>query len=189
MVHTKVHPKNQFGCDKCDWHFNLIAGLALHGRDCHDTRQNACHWCTNYFDSVEKLHSHNQRHHHFPCTACFDYFPTADELKDHVETKHGGHQPTEEEQRLQRQQEERRTKLQQEESRCEKREAPVQEQYHGCQHCLQNFSSRKLLDDHIATEHTFICGVCLRVFTIEEERRNHMNNDHPISSQSEEENQ
>ena len=49
MVHTRVHPENKYGCDECEWHFNLVAGLNLHGHDCHDIRRNACHWHPEYF--------------------------------------------------------------------------------------------------------------------------------------------
>ena len=100
MVHMKVQAENKYWCDECEWHFNLVAGLNLHGHDYHDTRHNAGHWCPEYFKSVEELHQHTRRNHFFECSNCFDSFPTAEELRHHKQKKHGGHQPSEEEQLL-----------------------------------------------------------------------------------------
>ena len=98
MTHTGVHPNNRFGCDECPWKFSSIQGLAVHGQDCHDTRHHPCQHCMQHFESVDDLYQHNQRRHNFECTACYDSFPTADELQAHEVDKHGGPQPDEYEQ-------------------------------------------------------------------------------------------
>ena len=178
MNHTKAHPENQYGCDECGWHFNLIAGLSLHGHDCHDPRHHVCQWCPKYFDSAEELHKHNQSKHYFECSSCFDFFPTADELREHKERKHGGLQPDELEQQLLRQ---GQVTQMQEERRKEKAKATAtQGKYFGCEHCLQSFGSQKDLDDHTLKEHIFICGVCFKIFYAEAERDTHMDKEHEV---------
>ena len=65
------------------------------------------------------------------------------------------------------------------ECRCEKaKETAAQEKYFGCMHCLQDFRSQKLLDDHTMRKHTFVCGACYKVFTTKEQRGIHMHKDH-----------
>ena len=84
LSHTQVHKENKYKCDECDWHFSLIAGLTLHGKDCHDTRHHACSWCVEYFDNVDALYAHTRNRHHFECTICFNVSPTAEELEEHI---------------------------------------------------------------------------------------------------------
>ena len=107
LSHTQVHKENKYKCDECDWHFSLIAGLTLHGKDCHDTRHHACSWCVEYFDNVDALYAHTRNRHHFECMICFNVSPTAEELEEHIKEKHGGFQPSEQEIQAQRRGEER----------------------------------------------------------------------------------
>ena len=65
LSHTPVHEENKYKCDECDWQFSLIAGLTLHGKDCHDTRHHACSWRVEYFNNVDALYAHIKNKHHF----------------------------------------------------------------------------------------------------------------------------
>ena len=82
--------------------------------------------------------------------------PTADKLKEHEVAKHGGVQPSEEEQLLLRHREQK-LKAQQEKERKEKarEQAAAQEKYFGCTQCLNGFGSQKDLDYHTTREHVF----------------------------------
>ena len=148
LSHTQVHEENKYKCDECDWHFYLIAGLTLHGQDCHDTRHHACMWCVEYFSNVDELHTHIRCKHHFECTICHDISLTAEELEEHSKEKHGGLQPGEQELQTQRRREE---KLEQSERRKEKAE----EEYFPCTECVKGFNTKRELDIHMTDKHIF----------------------------------
>ena len=107
LSHTQVHEENKYKCDECDCRFYLIPALTLHGRDCHDSRDHACMWCVEYFDSADELHMHIRSKHHFECSICHDISPTAVELEEHGKQKHGGLQPDEQELEMQRRREDK----------------------------------------------------------------------------------
>ena len=154
----------------------LIAGLTLHGRDCHDTRHHACSWCVEYFDNVDELYTHTRNKHHFECTICFNISPTAEELEEHIKEKHGGFQPSEQEIQAQRRGEER---LEREERKKEKAEAEARRTaYFPCKECVEGFSTKRKLDKHTTDKHIFICGECLKTFKTKAERDAHMKTDH-----------
>ena len=175
MIHTGVHLANKYQCDECGWYFAFIHALTIHGRDCHDSRHHACQWCTDYFSNLEGLLLHIRSKHSFECTSCFVTFPSVDELKEHEVAKHGGAQPSKDEQLLRRRREQRLKAQQDEEKRKKVREeATTQEKYFGCTNCSKSFSSQKDLDDHTTKEHIFICGECYRIFLASGERDRHM---------------
>ena len=64
-VHTQMHEENTYKCDECEWYFSSISELALHGRDCHDTRHISCRSCPFYCDTAEDLVKHVKQHHYF----------------------------------------------------------------------------------------------------------------------------
>ena len=176
LSHTQVHEENKYKCDECDWHFYLIPGLTLHGRDCHDMRYHACMWCVEYFDSSDELHTHIRSKHHFECTICHDVSPTAEDLEEHGKQKHGGLQPDEQELQIQRRREE---KMEQSEQRKEKAEEEAkQEKYFACTECVKGFNTKRELDNHIMDKHIFVCGECLKIFKVEVDRDTHMEKDH-----------
>ena len=116
-------------------------------------------------------------------------FPLVDELKEHKVAKHGGAQPSEDEQLLRRWREQK-LKAQQDEERRKKarEEAATKEKYFGCTNYLKGFLSQKDLDDHTTKEHVFVCGVCYRIFLAPGERDRHMEESHkkkekPLSGQ------
>ena len=82
MDHTVTHPDNKFSCDECGWHFNFIHALAIHGRDCHDTRQYACQWYPDYFKTAEELLQHIRSKHHFECTSLMSLMSLSLQLKN-----------------------------------------------------------------------------------------------------------
>ena len=176
LSHTQVHEENKYKHDECDWHFYLIAGLTLHGQDCHDTRYHACTWCVEYFNNVDELHTHIRRKHHFECTICHDVSPTAEELEEHSKEKHGGLQPGEQELQTQRHREE---KLEQSEQGREKaKEEAKQTKYFPCTECVKGFNTKQELDIHMTDKHIFVCGECLRIFKVKADRDAHMKKDH-----------
>ena len=176
LSHTQVHEENKYKCDECDWHFYLIPGLTLQGRDCHNTRHHACMWCVKYFNSPGELHMHIRRKHHFECTICHDVSPTAEDLEEHSKEKHGGLQPGEQELQTQRRREER---LEQSEQRKEKaKEEAKQGKYFACTECMKGFNTKRELDSHMTDEHIFICGECLKIFKVKVDRDTHMKKDH-----------
>ena len=89
MEHTRIHTENSYECDECNWRFTLISELTIHGREFHDTREYACHWCTRYFQTPELLLQHGNREHNFECSMCKDAFPAEDQLTAHQVVKHG----------------------------------------------------------------------------------------------------
>ena len=89
MEHTRIHTENSYECDECNWRFTLISELTIHGREFHDTREHACHWCTRYFQTLELLLQHRNREHNFECSMCNDAFPSEDQLTAHQVVKHG----------------------------------------------------------------------------------------------------
>ena len=89
MEHTRIHTENSYKCDECTWRFTLISELTIHGREFHDTREHACHWCTRYFQTPELLLQHRNREHNFECSMCNDAFPSEDQLTAHQVVKHG----------------------------------------------------------------------------------------------------
>ena len=89
MEHTRIHTENSYECDECNWRFTLISELTIHGREFHDTREHACHWCTRYFQTPELLLQHGNREHNFECSMCNDAFPSEDQLTAHQVVKHG----------------------------------------------------------------------------------------------------
>ena len=106
-VHTQTHKENKYKCDECEWHFSSISELALHGRDCHDSRHISCRSCPFYCDTAEDLAEHVKQYHYFECTICLDFFSTPEELTDHKLEKHGGSQEQGEDVELLRHREER----------------------------------------------------------------------------------
>ena len=75
MEHTRMHTENTYECDECNWKFTLVSELTIHGCEFHDTRDNACYWCPEYFLTPELLLQHNNREHNFECSRCNDAFP------------------------------------------------------------------------------------------------------------------
>ena len=176
LSHTQVHEENKYKCDECDWKFSLIAGLTLHGKDCHNTRHHACSWCVEYFDNVDALYAHTRNKHHFECTICFNVSPMAEDLEEHIKEKHGGFQPSEQEIQAQRCGEER---LERDECKKKKTEAEARRTaYFPCKECVEGFSMKRELDKHTTDKHIFICGECLKTFKTKAERDTHMKTDH-----------
>ena len=176
LSHTQVHEENKYKCDECDWHFYLIPGLTLHGRDCHNTRYHTCMWCVEYFDSADKLHMHIRSKHHFECSICHDVSPTAEELEKHGRQKHGGLQPDEQELEMQRRREEKMEQSKQRKEKAEEEEK--QKKYFACTECVKGFSTKRELNYHTTDQLIFICGECLRIFKVKAERDTHMEKDH-----------
>ena len=176
LSHTQVHEENKYKCDECDWQFSLIAGLTLHGKDCHNTRHHACSWCVEYFNNVDALYAHIRNKHHFECTICYNVSHTAEELEEHIKEKHGGFQPSEQEIQAQRRGEER---LEREKRKKGKAEAEARRTaYFPCKECVEGFSTKRELDKHTTDKHIFICGECLKTFKTKAERDAHMKTDH-----------
>ena len=173
---TQVHEENKYKCDECDWHFYLIAGLTLHGQDCHNTRHHACTWCVEYFSNPDELRMQIRRKHHFECTICHDVSPTAKELEEHSKEKHGGLKPGEQELQTQKHREE---KLEQSEQRKEKAEEEAkQTKYFPCTECVKGFNTKRELNIHMTDKHIFVCSECLRIFKVGADRDTHMKKDH-----------
>ena len=162
MEHTRIHTENSYECDECNWRFTLISELTIHGREFHDTREHACHWCMRYFQTPELLLQHRNREHNFECSMCNNAFPSEDQLTAHQVVKHGKPITEADEQREQMKeaQEKRDNKRDQRHKRKEAARTPAT---FSCDQCVNFFSSQKDLDDHMCKYHTFICQICQHV--------------------------
>ena len=162
MEHTRIHTENSFECDECNWRFTLISELTIHGREFHDTREHACHWCTRYFQTPELLLQHRNREHNFECSMCNDAFPSEDQLTAHQVVKHGKPitEADEWQEWMKEAQEKRDKKRDQRQRRKEAASTPAT---FSCDQCVNFFSSQKDLDDHTCKYHTFICQICQHV--------------------------
>ena len=162
MEHTRIHTENSFECDECNWRFTLISELTIHGREFHDTREHACHWCTRYFQTPELLLQHGNREHNFECSMCNDAFPSEDQLTAHQVVKHG--KPiTEADERRERMKEAQEKRDKKRDQRQRRKEAASTPATFSCDQCVNFFSSQKDLDDHTCKYHTFICQICQHV--------------------------
>ena len=156
MEHTRIHTENSYECDECNWRFALISEITLHGREFHDTREQACYWCTRYFQTPELLLQHKNREHNFECSMCNDAFPSEYQLTAHQVVKHG--KPItegDEQQEQMRAVQERRDKRR--DQRHKREEVTRKPATFSCDQCVNFFSSQKDLDDHTCKHHTFIC--------------------------------
>ena len=162
MEHTRIHTENSFECDECNWRFTLISELTIHGREFHNTREHACHWCTRYFQTPELLLQHRNREHNFECNMCNDAFPSEDQLTAHQVVKHGKPitEADEWRERMKEAQEKRDKKRDQRQRRKEAASTPAT---FSCDQCMNFFSSQKDLDDHTCKYHTFICQICQHI--------------------------
>ena len=162
MEHTRIHTENSYKCDECNWRFTLISELTIHGREFHDTREHACHWCTRYFQTPELLLQHRNREHNFECSMCNDAFPSENQLTAHHVVKHGKPitETDEWRERMKEAQEKRDKKRDQRHKRKEATRTPAT---FSCDQCMNFFSSQKDLDDHTCKYHTFICKICQHI--------------------------
>ena len=93
---------------------------------------------------------------------CNDAFPSEDELMAHQVVKHG--KPiTEADERWEQMKEAQERKDKKKDQRCKREEVTRTSVTFSCYQCINFFSSRKDLDDHIYKHHTFICQICQHV--------------------------
>ena len=88
--HSRDHKENVYGCNKCPWHFNTVAGLIKHCQDTHDDRHFACTTCREVFANNPNLCKHTQIHHVKICHLCHRIFVSDDKLFDHMKETHPG---------------------------------------------------------------------------------------------------
>ena len=162
MEHTRIHTENSYECDECNWRFSSVSELTLHGREFHDTREHACHWCPRYFIRPDLLLQHGNNDHNCECSRCNDVFPSADQLHAHQMVRHG--KPITEEDERREQMKEAQEKREKKREQCHKREEIARTPAtFSCTECVNFFSKQKDLDDHITKYHTFVCPLCQEV--------------------------
>ena len=162
MEHTRIHTENTYECDECNWRFTSVSELTLHGREFHDTRKHACHWCPKYFITPELLLQHGNKEHNFECSMCNHAFPSADQLEAHQVVRHG--KPiTEEDERREQMREAKEKRDKKREQRHKREEIARTPATFSCDKCVNFFSKQKDLDDHTTKYHTFVCPLCQEV--------------------------
>ena len=88
--HSWDHKENVYGCNKCLWHFNIVAGLIKHCQDTHDDRHFACTTCGEVFASNPDLCRYTKSHHIKLCHLCCRIFVSGDKLFAHIKEIHPG---------------------------------------------------------------------------------------------------
>ena len=92
LHYRSIHKKIKYPCDQCDYKATQWGALATHKRVVHDNIKVQCPKCPNQLQSKTALRYHMEKAHNkkYPCTLCDYEGLNAGDLKQHIESFHGG---------------------------------------------------------------------------------------------------